>query len=51
MAVQVAAGWIEEPVVVQGQLSIVETRVTPLALSLSRESTVSSRDHEKLRSL
>ena len=55
LAVQVAAGRIEEPAVVgafvQGELSIVETRVTPLALSLSRESTVSSRDQEKFRSL
>ena len=55
LAVQVAAGRIEGPVVggvvVQGESSIVETRDTPLALSLSLESTVSSRDHEKLRSL
>ena len=36
---------------VQAELSIVDTRVTPLALSRSRQRTVSSRDQEKLRSL
>ena len=32
------------------ELSVVETRMTPLALSLSRHRTVSSRDHEKFLS-
>ena len=42
----VPAGWSDHM-----ELSIVETSVTPLALSRSRHRTVSSRDHEKLRSL
>ena len=50
MAVQVAAGRIKEPVAVQGELSIVEIRVAPLALSRFRQRTVSSRNHEKFLS-
>ena len=55
LAVRVAVGRNGEPVAggvgVQGELSIVETRVTPFAVSLPRQRTVSSRDHEKFRSL
>ena len=42
----VPAGWSDHM-----ELSIVETRVTPLAFSRSRHRTVSSRGHEKFRSL
>ena len=55
MPVQVAAGRAGEPaadrVAGQGELSAVDTRVTPLVLSLSRHRTVSSRGPREVAEL
>ena len=44
-----AVGWLM-PGLYQ-EVSVVDTKLTPFALSRSRQSTVSSRDHEKFLSL